>query len=151
MAVTIIAEVGFYHNVPPTFNANDRWSLKGLFATKIRQIDTNGVIHQGENLPLWSHVDGHLTDADVEAHLRPEVAKMNHDSTRYDLVYLNPPPALAQLCYVIRSGQIICYHCYGLEQTVTDQNQVTRTVIQVAMNNKSYPLQVTYAYPAPLT
>ena len=139
MAVTIFPEVHFYYDMNIELGRIDRKNLKAIFKDMIKtEVDPNGHFHLGENLVSFSHLTGHLTDFEVAGKLAVEVDKLNDDPNHPDRFQMTE---LANLCYVIRSGRIICYHCYGL----TDDGNA----VEVVMSNDPYPLLVAYAYPAP--
>jgi len=139
MSVIIFPEVYFYYDIPIELGRSDRRNLKAIFKDMIKtNVDSNRHIHLGENLASFNHLTGHLTDFEVAGKLAVEVDKLNDDPDHPDRFQMTE---LATLCYVVRSGQIICYHCYGL----TDEG----SVVKVTMSNEPYPLLIAYAYPAP--
>ncbi len=54
--------------------------------------------------------------------------------------------ALTDWCYLVRGGEIYCYHCYGLNETVDGRQQ------QVVVTKGAYevPLSVAYSWGSPV-
>lgn len=83
-----------------------------------------------------------MKDDKVEAVLGKEVKKLDPDPNRYSLV-----TPIAELCYVVRAGQIFCYHCYGLLDA--KDGKAEEVIVPGPTNPIRIPIQVVLAYPSP--
>ena len=136
-----------------------RKRVKLKVKTKIEQLDpvdsddpAETARHKWNSLPaVAADDDGHIDETTVKANLQEQLTWLNGE-TQYVV------GQLTEWCYIVRGGDIYCYHCYELTEVAIVQGQpvLVPVIVPVDVTGGSgatvhydIPLSVSYSWATP--
>ncbi|MCH7796838.1 MAG: hypothetical protein IID28_00140 [Planctomycetes bacterium] len=138
MGIIVRPEVSFFFSVMDA-QENDRDQVKSDLKTKIKLIDPIPIDPAGTVRYKW--------DSLLPVHADPQGEIQNVTQmlqNQVDALQVNDPNtvgALTEWCYLVRGGEIYCYHCYALQ----DKNGP----VTVRVGGSDVRLSVAYSWASP--
>ena len=163
--VVVYPRVGFFFTLIEKVPIEDRKAVKLALKDKIEEIDpvldpfdpADTARYKWDSMtPVSADHDGHIEESDVRDYLQVQLEELPGD-----IYYAYG--VQTEWCYVVRGGEIYCYHCYELTIIELVNGQPVKQPIRVNVvvyddpDGNPYdiprqyriPLSVTYSWMAP--
>ena len=156
--LVVCPAVGFFFSLMQVPEEH-RNAVKLGIKNKIEQIDPTDPADPADTArykwdsltPVSADHNGHIDEDDVKQHLQEQLGELPANG-QYAV------GAQVEWCYVVRGGDIYCYHCYALTTVVLNEHGepelqpvVVRVVVYNDADGNPYPIPFQYQVPLSVT